>query len=604
MSTFVARAGILAALVACWAAPVASAQDALGSGGALNRDLRHQGKGRVPQAGALDANTRVGANGENAASAKVDYYSRNLIVTGDVGGGREFRGSVGYKEQSEFTGRTGSDDNRSWRAYSVYSSPYAINSGFNPLKASQEFGAIMYSRTYSNASARDILTNQQPLDARIAFDRFTADGSKMKRQADIIDPGNVRDVAKDTDWRKKQKVGSSSSSASDMTRGIPVDDLIGGMGLSSYDRQRLKQDILNGRTQREWVGDPINEDSLAVGASLADTARVRAQMAPEYSTIMDSLKQRAGDRLPAPSNDLEKADREKQINKELGGDMDWLRGQLMRSGVEGADRSGTALPGGTGPRSADSAVIGPDGKPLERPSDATSAARSAKATKAIEDAKAIEQGKDPNAPKDPDAARAPNVDDLAYILRHGRTMQSLVPEDSGAIKEMMELGATSMRAGEFFRAEERFASVLQVLPTNPLALAGVANSQLGAGLYVSSALSLRKLFAMHPEMIGTRFGPEVIPQPDRLDAALAAARGRLEAANLPNASQETRSDRFDFGLLIAYIGFQTNRPEVAKEGIDGMRQTLSNDTLAKLLQRVWVPDAAADPTRPTSPSVR
>ena len=74
----------------------------------------------------------------NGQAAKVDYYSRNLIVTGDVGGGRQFRGNVGYREQSEFTGQTGSDDNRFFRAYSVYSSPYMGQAAYNPLRASQD----------------------------------------------------------------------------------------------------------------------------------------------------------------------------------------------------------------------------------------------------------------------------------------------------------------------------------------------------------------------------------------------------------------------------------------------------------------------------------
>ncbi|MFO0961611.1 MAG: hypothetical protein U0625_01755 [Phycisphaerales bacterium] len=607
MERFVLRAGFLSACVACAAglapASPACAQDALGSGNALGRDTRHQGRGRGVQSGVLDANSRVGANGENAAAAKVDYFSRNLIVTGDVGGGREFRGSVGYKEQSEFAGRTGADDNRNWRAYSVYSSPYLLNAGYNPLQASQEFGAIMYSRTYSNASARDILTNQQPLDARIAFDRFTAAGTKMKRQADIIAPANVNSVGNQRDWRKSQKAKGGDDSA----RGIPVDDLLGGLGLSSFDRQRLKQDILEGRTKKEWVGDPVSAELEVAPVSIADAAQVRALVPPEYGTIVDSLRQRAGDRIkpPASATGLEGAAREKEMTKELDSELDWLRGELMQSGIEGRGRSkkpgkqdlGAPGPeGGTGPRALPGTEMNPPagGKtPAKDGTEVTGVAGVAGATGA---AGTMADGK----------MQPPSIDDLAYVLRHGKSMQSLVPEDSSAIKDMMELGAVSMREGAFFRAEERFASVLQVVPSSPLALAGVANAQLGAGLYVSSALSLRKLFAMHPEMIGTRFGTEVIPSVPRLDAALAAARSRLASANLPNASEELRSDRFDFGLLIAYIGFQTGRPEVVNEGLDGMRQTLSNDTLVKLLQKVWSPESApaapAPAAAPESPS--
>jgi hypothetical protein len=584
----------LAALLAaglCQA--TALGQDALG-GNVLQRDTRHGDASKISRYGVLDASSRVGSAGDNGQAAKVDYFSRNLIVTGDVGGGRQFRGSVGYREQSEFTGQTGADDLRFFTAYSVYSSPYMAQANYNPLQASQNFGAIMYTRTYANASARDILTDQQPLDARIAFDRFSADGAKtMRRQADFIDPGNTRDVSERLNWRITQSISAANRTE---RNDIALDDSLAGLGLSPYDRQRLKQDILSGRTQRDLiVGEPLSQNSLLPGQSLADSARMKPILAPEYSKIMDALRARAADRLPgqrggpagagagataepgpesatgAPGASPQSA-RDQSIQKLLGVDMDWLRGQLVRSGIEsGADGSGR-LQGAAGPRSQpgtqpEAQVAGgqpgAEGQPKEGESK----------------------------PAETDAAK-PNIDDLAYVLRHGRALQSLVPEESSAIKDMMELGAAAMAKGEYFRAEERYSSVLQVVPGSAFALAGVANAQLGAGLHTSAALSLRKLFAMHPEMIDTHLSASILPTTVRLDAALAAARERLAGANSPTASPELKSDRFEFGLVIAYIGFQTNRPEVIKEGLDSMGAARPGDALHELLSRVWMPPAA------------
>lgn len=608
-----------------------NAQNALGGGDALSRDTRHSNPHLTSNQGVLDANSRVGALGENGARAKEDYFSRNLIVTGDVAGGRGFRGSVGYREQSEFTGQVGSDDNRAWRAYSVYSSPYMAQATYNPLQASQAFGAIMYSRTYANASARDILTNQQPLDARIAFDRFTADSSKkMKRMADIIDPANARDTSDRLNWRVTQAI--SAATGRDARREQGIDDLLGNMGLSTYDRQRLRQDILQGRTKREMISDPLSQTSLLPGDSLADTARMRPTLAPEYSSIYDSLRARAGDRVPTPASEADRVARAKEIEAELGTDMDWLRGQLMRSGSENRAR------GAAGPRGEKASIdpslerqLGTDGKPLDPSTQdglksnggtgdgtgkgtdgGTSSDRNKRPDSTNPDGSPTEttdsvvrdaNGRDRGGMTKEERARQPSVDDLAFILRHGRTLQSLVPEDSSAIKDMMELGATSMSRGEFFRAEERFASVLAVLPNNAGAMAGVANAQMGAGLSVSAALTIRKLFAMHPEMIDTRLGTEVLPPPVRMEAALNAARERLVSANAPNASTELQSDRFDFGLVISYIGFQTDRTEVIREGLDAMRQSRPDDAMLGLIQRIWLP-VAADPTLPASPSVR
>ena len=554
-----------AILLASLADPAARAQDALGAGNALQRDTRHSQPNRTSNFGVLDANTRVGALGDNGQAAKVDYYSRNLIVTGDVAGGRGFRGSVGYREQSEFTGQTGSDDLRRYNAYSVYSSPYMQQANYNPLQASQNFGAIMYTRTYANASARDILTNQQPLDARIAFDRFTADaGKKMKRQADIIDPANTRDTSERLNWRVTQAISKASDRGEREQR--QLDDQLANMGLSTYDRQRLREDILRGRTSRDLVGEPLASTSLLPGTSASEDARIRPTLAPEYSTIYSSIRERAGTRFPSEKPEATDAAREKELGKKVDGDMDWLRGELLESGVESGPRRGAKAPSmkdGGGKQPAGGEKAG-EAKPGE--------------------------------------AAPPNIDDLAYILRHGRKLQSLVPEDSSAIKDMMQLGAAAMSSGEFFRAEERFASVLAVLPNNASALAGVANAQLAAGLPVSGALSLRKLFAMHPEMIDTHLGPDILPPQARLDSALSTARDRLAAANAPSASGDLKSDRFDFGLVISYLGYQTDQPSVVREGLDAMRAARPDDTMVDLLQRVWLP--AAEPTRPASPSVR
>jgi hypothetical protein len=109
-------------------------------------------------------------------------------------------------------------------------------------------------------------------------------------------------------------------------------------------------------------------------------------------------------------------------------------------------------------------------------------------------------------------------------------------------------------------------------------------------------------------MIDTHLSASILPAAARMDAALAAARERLAGANSPTASPELKSDRFEFGLVIAYIGFQTNRPEVIKEGLDSMGAARPGDALHELLSRVWLPaDAKAgaampEPAAPAQPA--
>jgi hypothetical protein len=637
-------AALAVAVAACAAHVPAQAQDALGGGNALNRDLtmpQRHGQG----GGALDANTQVGGNRINPNAPKTDFFSRNLIVTGDVAGGRGFRGNVGYREQSAFTGQTGSDVNRQWDAYSALSSPSAIRSNFDAFQATQQYGAVLYSRTYSDAAARDILTNQQPLDARLAFDRFTADAMRMSRQADIIDAANTRDTAMRQNWRQEGKVigagtGSGSAAAGSAASGVPVDALLGSMGLNAYERQRLKQDVLSGRVNRDLIGQAYEEQAIGADASFSDFARLQPTLAPEYTSMLETMRARTGMAPPIP--DAERAPKptdtpgtaqpgpdatapssidvlrpnltpEQAARAKLDLELAWLRRSLAESGPDGGrneaarGRSGIGS-GGVGPRTTlEQGRPGMDGP--AGPSGVSGAAEAQNAAQGL--AQGTTQGTGgtgtqsgaKRTPQEEAQARAAELDAMAMVLRHGKRMESLVPEDAGYIRDMMQLGAESMRTGDFFRAEQRFDSVLRVIPGHPLALAGVANSQLGAGLCISAALSLRKLYARHPEMIGTRFGPDILPDAERLATALASARARLRAAMAPDAGATLAADRFDYGLLIGYIGFQQDNPAVTEEGLAAMRACRADDPLLAILERVWLPAATgASATGQPSPA--
>jgi len=95
---FVALAGFAVA------APV-HAQNALGDGKALDRNL--------------GTNT----NGRNARRTSIvsEVELRNALLTGNVAGGRQFRGETGYTAPRDFRGETGSDDFFTFQADSFYS---------------------------------------------------------------------------------------------------------------------------------------------------------------------------------------------------------------------------------------------------------------------------------------------------------------------------------------------------------------------------------------------------------------------------------------------------------------------------------------------------
>ncbi len=617
-------------LVSC--ATAASAQNALGGGNALDRDLTMQqrhGQG----AGALDANSQVGAGRVNVNAPRTDYYSRNLIVTGDVAGGRGFRGNVGYVGQSDFTAATGSDASRQWDAYSVMSSPMAIRSGLDPYKATQQYGAVLYSRAYADAAARDILTNQQPLDARLAFDRFTASGMKMSRQADLIDAANPLDTASRVNYRVEGKIpdvgpqagaGAAGASAAGVPSAVPVDSMLSRLGLSTYERQRLKQDVLSGRTNMNLVGQDYDRSAMIVPGSLADSQRLNPVLPQEYRAVVDTMRQRAGMEAREPGSDWRGATKPDPTDptdpaapvkastptaastseaERFNQEMDWLRFQLSRSGPDSArlDRTGDRDPMNPTNLVKPNVQAGgnrTDGSPNGTGTTNEQGTQSPDGTNAAK----TTQGSSGDGKKADGKPEQRTIEEMALILRHGGRMESLVPEDAGYIHDMMDLGSQCMQRGDYFRAEELFGSVLRVIPGHPLALAGVANSELGAGLSLSAALTLRKTFAAHPEMIGTRFGPEVLPAAARMKTGLDAARMRLRAASAPDAGPRLAGDRFDYGLLIAYIGYQLNETEVVNEGLSAMRAARADDPLVKVLEKVWLPEDSSPPAPAQPPA--
>ena len=70
--------------------------------------IGHSAWAQYPAAGqdghANDANNRVGSNGYNSGSGQHVTVTGNQIVTGNVTGGRAFRGPVPYTDPSGFMG--------------------------------------------------------------------------------------------------------------------------------------------------------------------------------------------------------------------------------------------------------------------------------------------------------------------------------------------------------------------------------------------------------------------------------------------------------------------------------------------------------------------
>jgi hypothetical protein len=151
----------------------------------------------------------------------------------------------------------------------------------------------------------------------------------------------------------------------------------------------------------------------------------------------------------------------------------------------------------------------------------------------------------------------------------------------------MAMAEDALRSGEYFNAERRFIRSLRFVPGHPLATAGLAHAQLGAGLYASAALTLRGLLTMQPEMIDAHYDEGLLPNRVRLGRIIDDLHKRLEQGHDPLAD----------GFLLAYVGRQMREEVLVREGLEAMGRARGDDPLLRLLRSVWV----TEPARPEGP---
>jgi hypothetical protein len=181
-----------------------------------------------------------------------------------------------------------------------------------------------------------------------------------------------------------------------------------------------------------------------------------------------------------------------------------------------------------------------------------------------------------------------DIEDIGTILRHGERIEALTSKDQNRFNELLAGAEEKLRAGEYFWAERRFNRALRFIPGHPLATAGLAHAQIGAGLYLSASLTLQSLFRYQPEMIDAQYEEGLMPNRVRLLQARDTLADRLD---------ETR-DRVSNGFLLAYVGRLLEDRAVIEQGLAVMEDAEPGNPLLRLLREVWL---AADEEEAEAP---
>lgn len=542
----------------------------------------------------LDANPSRVTGRTNLPAAVPDFRSRNLTVTGDVAGGRGFRGDVGYTAPGDFRGQLGGDDTFRFRADSAYSSPAAAGLP-EQFRFGHQLGVMEFRRGGPDLTPQSVVPDSQralmqlsegSVDDRIRMDQIIRGSAITERQ---MLTGNTRTVGTAVDEEGRPFLievsplrGFEYASAMDRFRT---------QGLTPLDRMRLRDDMATGRVTNfgapvEWRFEQLAEQERMaeyrpsqLDRLLPDDTPRDARMDQRESDPLDTrLDPRRSDfdadprqrdrlattppsqqfsRRPVEAQHLQIIERiarryagaedvdvniDPQLLRELDEEFAQIRDRLTQRDVAPFD-----------PRvQLEDIPVDPDDQPDDRRTE-----------RQPEDAY-------PEGQIDPDRA--------IPLLRHGQRIEQLTGTEQTRFNELMQQAEQSLRDGEYFMAERQFLRALRFHPNQPLATAGMAHAQIGAGLHIAASLTLQRLFSTNPEMIDVRY-----------DASLLPSRARLAQVvdNLESRMNERR-DRDAVAFLLAYIGHQLQDRALVDRGLSAMsQQRPENDLLLQLLQGVW-----------------
>lgn len=504
---------------------------------------------------ALDRNLMSGSGGRNFSrpdfAAEIRF--RNAIVTGNAPGGLSFRGDAGYADAFDFRGDLSSDSQFAFRRDSLYSGLAGL--GIRGTEALQ----------YQMA----LLTGDAPPSSLVGPMAVRRLGDSAPGPRPPGGPLSNRDLRGEEPLYRPDPADPSTDA-----RGLALWTLRSTAGYTAT--RSLEPAVIDLRAGEDGNAIATTASSLRglkpVSVPVPDAPAAppgQVLIARPRSTAYDSITQRlntyaAQQAIQAGAPVTTKPAWEARLEE--------LREQLDAPTTTPAP---SPPPGGAAPAAEN----------VAQPPPAPPSAEDLRVT------------------PDPALERLFRREAVEMLREGSGTVESLTPQPAGegdapsAYAAQMAQAEGLLRSGRYFDAEGAFTRALALQPGDPLASVGRIHAQIGAGMYLSAAVNLRKLFEDHPELVGVRYSPDLLPRPDRLDAVAVQLREL--------AAGETDRPRMVGGLL-AYLGYQRGTRDDLEHGLALLRaagpapgipleQMDAEERLVRLLIEVWSPaeDAGA-----------
>lgn len=492
---------------------------------------------------ALDRNLQVGSGGKNTRVRDINQQIRfnNAIVTGNAAFGRSFRGDTPYSAAGDFRGSLGSNDLFQFRRDSAVSTVYG--SGLRGTDALRYQFALSTGQALPSylGAAPGVVERSGARDNR--YRSGTGELSALRSTSEFISAQSLRPTVIGT---LRSETGGEVVTASPLAGiNFPVEQQTG------------EQDRSPGTGVGGVGSEPPGTTMRRPGLSGLEATSVSGR------DFLSSVQMHA-----APSNAIQSrnAGHDRVLNK-------------YRAGFERDARAETEADAQEPTRAETKAELRDRSREVRWDEELQRIQELLRSQQEMRDS---ETGEGDIADDELISERA-----LRAIRGAGERLETLVPEgkERTLFAENLKAGQELMEQGRYFDAEAAFARAIAADAGDPLGLIGRVHAQLGAGLYVSAALNLRRVYQRHPELAGMTYAPELAPSKPRIDAIERHLRDQM-------SMQDSGLGR-DAPLLLGYLGHISGNDALRADGINEFANQVPFDNtgdraLAELLRGVWV----------------
>ncbi len=513
--------------------------------------------------------------------------SSNLPITGNVQGGKHFRGDIPYSSPFAFQGPLGSTSLDSFLRYSAVPQTRASQpQNYTPFYSST--GTVTatvpgYQGVFSPSSPRIIGSLGQ--SAGESQDLMAASESAMTGTSTSIGPSGGASSGLRYGTMSTSPVDPQGITAGELGRRLGESPLSPtGDPLMTPDEYRQRLEQLRQSVERlQNAGTPTGQD-------LSIDTRTNPAQAIGQQSLLPSLQEPAQPVPPTtpgrqPDAVIPPGETSFQTVPASG-----PRLELYDPAAVGAQRSLSATSGpmgqATGPL-PDRTVVQP-AEPVKLP-----ALQRIEETSREFDATARFRDNQPDAGTIQDRLQSPSRRDAgtrgdaessltraqSEALQQSPAGQAKMPPDSGSLTKdqfdhYLAVGRQSMRQGRYDRAADAFTLASAYIPHDPRAHLGNSQALLAAGEYVGSAVSLARaveLDAKHAlrkiDLVETLGGPDLFVE---------------RISNLEERAQ-SGDHTTELQFLLAYVYLQMDRTDEARSLIQTVQQALPSSPAVKAL---------------------